>query len=220
MTAPGALIASIPIVTTAAAPATADLGGKSLVLNRSFLPVHVTTVRRAFSLLYRGVAKAVDEHYQTFDFADWASVSTLEREAIGVIRGSVRVPRVILLVAFDRVPRREVRFSRHNIFMRDGNACQYCGRRKTRSELNLDHVVPRSRGGLTTWENIVCACLDCNRLKGGRSPEEAGMRLRRRPGRPAWTPFIARSLAGTCYREWRPFLGGIDGAYWNVELEA
>ena len=203
-----------------AAISIADLGGKSLVLNRSYLPVHVTTVRRAFSLLYRGVAKAVDENYRTFDFADWTSVSTLDGEAVGLVGGLVRVPRVILLVSFDRVPRREVRFSRHNIFMRDGSACQYCGDRKARSELNLDHVVPRSRGGMTTWENIVCACLECNRLKGGRTPEEAGMRLRRKPRRPSWTPFVARTLAGTCYREWRPFLGGIDGAYWNVELEA
>lgn len=190
------------------------------MLNRSYLPVHVTTVRRAFSLLYRGVARAVDEDYRTFDFADWTTVSTLDAEAVGLVSGFVRVPRVILLVSFDRVPRREVRFSRHNIFMRDGNSCQYCGERKSRSELNLDHVIPRSRGGMTTWENIVCACLECNRLKGGRTPEEAGMRLRRKPRRPAWTPFVARTLAGTCYREWRPFLGGIDGAYWNVELEA
>lgn len=202
------------------AVAIADLGGKSLVLNRSYLPVHVTTVRRAFSLLYRGVARAVDENYRTFDFADWTTVSTMDSEVVGLVSGLVRVPRVILLVSFDRVPRREVRFSRHNIFMRDGSSCQYCGERRARSELNLDHVVPRSRGGTTTWENIVCACLDCNRRKGGRTPEEAGMRLRRRPRRPSWTPFVARTLAGTCYREWRPFLGGIDGAYWNVELEA
>jgi hypothetical protein len=162
----------------------------------------------------------VDENYRTFDFADWTAVSALDAEAVGLVSGLVRVPRVILLVSFDRVPRREVRFSRHNIFMRDGSACQYCGDRKARSELNLDHVIPRSRGGMTTWENIVCACLECNRHKGGRTPEEAGMRLRRKPRRPSWTPFIARTLAGTCYREWRPFLGGIDGAYWNVELEA
>jgi hypothetical protein len=86
--------------------------------------------------------------------------------------------------------------------------------------LNLDHVVPRALGGLTTWENVVCACIECNRRKGGRCPEEAGMRLRRKPRRPAWTPFIARNLASTCYQEWRPFLSGIDGAYWNVELDA
>lgn len=218
MTAQAALVASVFGVSTAVL-ATLDLGGKSLVLNRSYLPVHVTTVRRAFSLLYRGVAKAVDEQYRTFDFRDWSELSTIDCESVGLVAGLVRVPRVILLVSFDRVPRREVRFSRHNIFMRDGNSCQYCGARKARSDLNLDHVVPRSRGGLTTWENIVCACLECNRMKGGRSPEEAGMRLQRRPRRPSWTPFVARNMAGTCYREWRPFLGGIDAAYWNVELE-
>lgn len=196
------------------------LSGRTLVLNRSYLPVHVTSVRRAFSLLYRGVAKAVDEEYRTFDFDDWSELSPAGVDSVGLVDRLVRIPRVILLVSFDRVPRREVRFSRHNIFVRDGNACQYCGHRKTRNELNLDHVIPRSRGGATTWENIVCACLDCNRLKGGRTPEEARMRLRKKPRRPSWTPFVARNLAGTYYREWRPFLGGIDAAYWNVELQA
>jgi len=195
------------------------LGGKTLVLNRSYLPVHVTTVRRAFSLLYRGVAKAVDEEYRTFGFHDWSELSTLGCESIGLVDHFVRVPRVILLVSFDKVPRRDVRFSRHNIFVRDAGMCQYCGRRKARSDLNLDHVVPRAAGGLTTWENIVCACIDCNRRKGGRTPEQAGMKLCRKPKRPAWTPFVARNLASACYREWRPFLSGIDGAYWNVELD-
>jgi hypothetical protein len=176
-------------------------------------------VRRAFSLLYRGVAKAVDGDYRTFGFNDWSELSTAGCETIGLVEGFVRIPRVILLDAFDRVPRREVRFSRHNIFLRDGSTCQYCGSRKPRPELNLDHVIPRAAGGVTSWDNVVCACLDCNRLKGGRTPEQAGMVLRRRPRRPSWTPFIARNLASTCYVEWRPFLSGIDGAYWNVELE-
>jgi len=196
------------------------LGGKTLVLNRSYLPIHVTTVRRAFSLLYRGVAKAVDEEYRTFDFHDWFDLTTVGSESVGVVDGLVRIPRVILLVTFDRVPRRDVRFSRHNIFVRDGYMCQYCSERKSRSELNLDHVVPRTAGGLTTWENVVCACLECNRRKGGRTPEQASMKLRKRPRRPSWTPFVARNLTAACYREWQPFLSGIDSAYWNVELDA
>ena len=206
-------------MTTAAAVLTLP-GEKSLVLNRSYLPIHVTSVRRAFSLLYRGIAKAVDEEYRTFDFEDWSELSTAGCDSIGLVGGLIRIPRVVLLASYDRVPRREVRFSRHNIFVRDGNTCQFCGMRKQRSELNLDHVVPRAAGGLTTWENVVCSCLDCNRRKGGRTPEQAGMALRRKPRRPSWTPFVARNLAGTYYHEWRPFLGGIDGAYWNVELEA
>lgn len=181
--------------------------------------MHVTTVRRAFSLLYRGVAKAVDEEYRTFDFRDWSALSTADVDSVGVVGGIVRIPRVILLTSFDRVPRRDVRFSRLNIFVRDGNRCQYCGDRYTRSQLNLDHVVPRAAGGLTTWENIVCACLDCNRRKGGRTPEQARMRLLKKPSRPSWTPFIARNLGAAGYREWKPFLRGIDEAYWNVELD-
>ena len=205
---------------TSAVAVSRPLGGKSLVLNRSYLPIHVTTVRRALSLLYRGVAKAVDRDYRTFDFRDWSELSTAGWESVGLVEGFVRIPRVILLVSFDRVPRREVRFSRHNIFLRDANMCQYCGERRPRSELNLDHVVPRAAGGLTTWENVVCACLECNRRKGGRTPEQAGMGLRRRARRPSWTPFVARNLAASAYHEWRPFLSGIDSAYWNVELEA
>jgi 5-methylcytosine-specific restriction endonuclease McrA len=196
------------------------LASKSLVLNRSYLPVHVTTVRRAFALLYRGAARAVDEEYRTFDFRDWSALSTAGFDSVGLVDRLIRIPRVILLVSFDRVPRRDVRFSRHNIFVRDENRCQYCGRRMMRSQLNLDHVVPRAAGGLTTWENIVCACLECNRRKGGRTPLQAGMRLLKQPARPAWTPFVARNLAGAGYREWKPFLRGIDEVYWNVELES
>jgi 5-methylcytosine-specific restriction endonuclease McrA len=196
------------------------LTSKSLVLNRCYLPVHVTTVRRAFSLLYRGAAKAVDAEYRTFDFRDWSELSTAGFDSVGLVDGVVRIPRVILLVSFDRVPRREVRFSRHNIFVRDGSRCQYCGKRKMRSQLNLDHVVPRAAGGLTSWENIVCACLDCNRRKGGRTPDQSGMTLLKQPIRPAWTPFVARNLAGSGYHEWKPFLRGIDEVYWNVELDS
>jgi 5-methylcytosine-specific restriction endonuclease McrA len=188
------------------------------VLNKAFLPIHVTSVRRALSLLYRGVARAVDEEYQTFDFASWAELATGE-DGVGVVGGVLRVPRVILLVGFDRVPRRRVRFSRHNIFVRDGNTCQYCGDRRPRSQLNLDHVVPRTAGGRTSWENVVCSCLECNRRKGGNTPDQAGMALVRTPRRPEWTPFVARELGRRGYREWRPFLAGVDTAYWNVELD-
>ena len=188
------------------------LGGKSLVLNRSYLPVHVTSVRRALSLLYRGVAKAVDEQYRTFDFHTWIDLSPANGEAIGLIDRRVRIPRVVLLVAFDRVPKREVRFSRHNIFFRDAHTCQYCGEPRRPGELNLDHVVPRSHGGLTTWENVVCCCLDCNRRKGGRSPQQARMRLLRRPTRPSWTPFVARTVVAAGYREWWPFLDGVGAS--------
>ena len=191
-----------------------------LVLNRSYLPVHVTSARRAFSLLYQGIARAVNEEYQTFDFEEWSQVADARDDAefVGTVRGQIRVPRVIVLLAFDRLPKRHVRFSRINIMTRDRFQCQYCGKRPNRSDLNLDHVVPRALGGRTTWENVVTSCVDCNRRKGGRTPVQAGVALVKKPARPRWTPLAHLMLSNTRHEEWRPFLNVVDASYWNVEL--
>jgi hypothetical protein len=196
------------------------LNTKVLVLNRHYLPVHVTSVRRAFSLLYQGLAEAVDEQYRTFDFDSWSALSaTVHDDTIGLIDRVIRVPRVILLLTYDRIPKRQVRFNRFNVYARDRNTCQYCGRHFSRSDLNLDHVIPRSQGGMSVWENIVCSCHVCNRHKGGRTPREAGMKLLRAPRRPEWTPFMLETFSLRRYREWLPFLSTVDAAYWNTELQ-
>jgi len=188
------------------------LNSNVLVLNRSYLPVHVTTARRAFSLIFSGSALAVSCDYETFDFDAWIQLEPEGgEEQVGTPGGRVRVPRVIVLKHFDRVPRRHVRYSRLNIFARDKFTCQYCGRKPARSELNLDHVIPRSLGGRTNWENVVASCVACNRSKGGRTPEQAGLRLRRPPARPRWTPLAALPLASARHEEWRPFLRVVDG---------
>ncbi len=196
------------------------INSKVLVLNRHFLPVHVTSVRRAFSLLYQGIAKAVDEQYRTFDFHSWSELSVaVQEESIGLVNGGIRVPRVILLLTYDRVPRRRIRFNRFNVYARDRNTCQYCGLRMARPNLTLDHVIPRSQGGRSTWENIVCSCQPCNRRKGGRTPRQAKMKLLRPAREPAWTPFLLESFSPRRYREWLPFLSTADVAYWSNELE-
>lgn len=200
-------------------PAAGVLDSSVLVLNRSWMPIHVTSVRRAFALLYQGVARAVSEEYRTFDFDSWSALSTaVHADSVGMVGRLVRAPRVILLVAYDRVPRRHVRFSRFNIYARDRNTCQYCGVRLPRQELNLDHVVPRTQGGQSTWENVVCSCLVCNRRKGGRTPVEAGMALLRPPRRPEWTPFVLEILSPDRYADWAPYLSTVDASYWNTEL--
>jgi len=125
------------------------------------------------------------------------------------------VPRVILLMVFDRLPKKEVKFTRHNIFERDKNTCQYCSRTLDRKDLNLDHVVPRDRSGPTTWENIVCSCIPCNTRKANRTPFEARLRLVRKPKRPKWRPFVQVTFGAPMHDIWRHFL---DIAYWNVEL--
>ena len=197
------------------------LDSSVLVLNRYYQPVNVTTVRRAFALLYQGTAKAIDRQFQTFDFESWTELSdeVHSGDVVHTVARAIRVPRVIMLQVYDRLPRLHVRFSRQNIYMRDNNTCQYCGRRKQRSELNLDHVVPRSQGGRTNWENVVCSCVPCNLKKGGRTPEQAGMRLRKVPTRPRWSPFEKDHGGRFPHDDWRPFLGMADASYWNTELK-
>jgi len=195
------------------------LNSSVLVLNRSYLPIHVTSVRRAFSLLYQGIARAVDQQYRTFNFEQWSALAVArDAEAIGVANGRILVPRVVVLVAFDRLPKRHVRFSRINLMARDNFQCQYCGIKPRRAELNLDHVVPRAQGGRSTWTNVVTSCLDCNRRKGGRTPKQARLRLLKKPERPRWTPLMNLMLSSVRYKEWRPFLSIVDASYWNVEL--
>ncbi len=189
-----------------------------LVLNRHYQPVHVTSVRRAFSLLYQGVARAIDQEYRLYEFADWAELSAANHDAIATTSRRIRVPRVVVLSAYQYLPKGRVRFSRLNIYARDHDTCQYCGRNLPRSELNLDHVLPRSQGGKTSWENVVCSCVECNLKKGGRTPEQAQMELQKKPARPRWTPFFRGASKRVTYREWLPFLTLADATYWNVEL--
>lgn len=196
------------------------LSSNVLVLNRSFMPVHITTLRHALCLLYRGLAKVVDKQYDLFDFESWTALSVaVHDEKIGLVDKAIRVPRVILLHFYDKVPHRPVRFSRLNVYFRDQNTCQYCGKKFSRLDLNLDHVIPVSRGGKTNWDNVVCSCVACNIRKGGRAPEQAGMRLLKAPAKPHWSVFFRLLSKPAHYAEWKPFLNMIDFSYWNLELK-
>lgn len=193
-----------------------------LVLNRLWQAVNVCSVRRALTLLFEGHAQVVwgegDGDFKTFSFSQWRDLSKQARDEddqVATVSFRIRVPRVILLMVFDRLPKKEVKFTRHNIFERDKNTCQFCGRQFERKDLNLDHVVPRDRGGPTTWENIVCSCIPCNTRKANRTPLEAGMRLIRKPKRPKWRPFVQVTFGAHVHDSWKHFL---DIAYWNVEL--
>ena len=188
-----------------------------LVLNRHYQPVHVTSVKRAFSLLYQGLARAIDAQFRLYDFQSWAELSAVGPDTLSTVSRVIKIPRVLVLAAYDHIPKGRVRFSRLNIYARDDDTCQYCGRQLRRSDLNLDHVVPRSHGGKTSWENIVCSCITCNLRKGGRTPDQAGMKLIRKPSRPRWTPLFRGGAKGA-HREWLPFLSLTDASYWNVEL--
>jgi 5-methylcytosine-specific restriction endonuclease McrA len=197
------------------------LNQQVLVLNRLWQAVNVCSAKRALTLLFEGRAQAVlsmnDGSFQTFSFSEWQDFSERQPhpESIYTISFRIRVPRVILLALFDRLPKKEVKFTRHNIFERDQNTCQYCGQIFERKDLNLDHVIPRDRGGPTSWENIVCSCIPCNTRKANCTPHEAGMRLIRKPKRPKWRPFVQINFGLSYHDSWKHFL---DLAYWNVEI--
>jgi 5-methylcytosine-specific restriction endonuclease McrA len=153
--------------------------------------------------------------FQQYTWEDWTKLRPREGEPfIRAVRFCLRVPEVITLTRYDRVPDKTVTFSRRNIYKRDRYTCQYCGARPRSEELTIDHVIPRSQGGTSTWENCVLACLDCNAKKGNRTPEQARMPLRRKPFRPAWKPMYV--WHNVRIASWSKFL---SEAYWNVELE-
>jgi 5-methylcytosine-specific restriction endonuclease McrA len=180
-----------------------------LLLNRHYSPVSVTTARRAMILLFGGAALAVDERGDSHDFPAWRRLPVRDSDdGIPVVGGALRVPRVLHLLRYDRAPRFGVRLTRRNLLLRDGYRCQYCGEEPGLRELNVDHVLPRSRGGGDSWENLVISCRRCNLSKGKQTPAEAGMRLLRTPVKPGWSTAAHIALATrTPFVEWQPFLG-------------
>jgi 5-methylcytosine-specific restriction endonuclease McrA len=190
-----------------------------LVLNKTFMPIDITTVKRAFCMLYTGIALAVGESFRTFDFESWRELKTEENnDTIGLIDSTIKIPWVIALVTYYRMPYNQIKLSRANIYIRDQNKCQYCGKVFPKSELTIDHIIPRAYGGLTTWKNIVCCCVSCNRKKGGQTPKSAGLKLLSKPKKPRWTPFFKLTYQEFKREEWKPFLNVIERAYWTVEL--
>ncbi len=202
------------------------LSSSVLLLNRLYMALRIISVKRAVTLVYRELAEIVsveDGQYLSYDFNDWLEVSAAraafepeKHDWLRTVRFQIAVPRVVRLLDYDKLPKARVKLNRRNLFARDRNRCQYCGRRFPTSDLSIDHVVPRSQGGKTTWDNVVCACTRCNVRKGGRTPEQAHMRLITRPVRPRHSPVLTIKLGEARYASWKQFL---DFAYWNVELK-
>jgi 5-methylcytosine-specific restriction endonuclease McrA len=187
----------------------------TLVLNRNWQPVNVATVARALVLLWNHSARVVDPaDYQTYTWGDWSKLRPREGERfIQAVQFRLRVPEVVTLTEYDRLPSAAVAFSRRNIFKRDRYTCQYCGRQPGSEELTIDHVLPRAQGGQSRWDNCVLACVTCNKQKANRTPCEAGLRLRKEPVHPTWNPLYAAHE--TRIESWSKF---VSEAYWNVEL--
>jgi len=166
--------------------------GQVLVLNASYEPLNITSWRRAMVMVLKGKAEGV------------------EHDPSRALRPDVLLPTVIRLRQFVRVPYRPLPLTRRNVFQRDGHRCQYCG--TTKEPLSIDHVLPRSRGGADSWENVTTACLGCNVRKGNRTPREAAMPLRHEPHRPLSTlSFEAtRQMNAGRHGEWAKYVIGLS----------
>ena len=196
-----------------------------LVLNKYYMPLRIISVKRAFCMLCRDLAEVVSYEqgrFYNYDFESWRDVSRQkhsfepnEHDWVATVNFHIAVPRIVRLLFYDRLPRTDVKFNRRNIFARDGNRCQYCGKKFPTTELSLDHIIPRSMGGAASWENLVCACTGCNTKKGGRTPKRAGLKLIKLPEKPKRNPTVHLHLNNGKYHSWKQFL---DNAYWSVEL--
>jgi 5-methylcytosine-specific restriction endonuclease McrA len=170
----------------------------TLLLNQGFEPIKVISWQRAISLLFLGKVEVLEEYDHNV-------------RSVNLV---IKIPAVVRLLRAFRRHARPVKFSRVNIYARDNYRCQYCNRKASISDLTYDHVKPRSQGGMTEWTNIVTCCYQCNRKKGGRTPDEAGMKLLARPTQPNWVPAVAIRISLRSVPEaWQDYL------YWTGELD-
>lgn len=202
----------------------ATLERKILVLNKNWAPLETISLEEALIKLFKteddGVtpkARIIEpESYQTFTWEDWSKLRPLATEES--LKGAnlhFRIPEIIILSRYDRLPRPKLNFSRSQLYKRDKMTCQYCGAKPGSELLSIDHILPSSKGGLTTWENCALCCVDCNRKKADRTPEQAGMKLLSKPCRPDRSVFKFESGVKPI-KSWRAF---ISESFWNVELE-
>ena len=163
------------------------LNGKVLVLNQNYEPITICNARRAVVLTYLGKAEII---------------CTVENKVIRSVYRTFEYPSVVRLVIFVRVPFKKIILSRKNIIRRDNHRCQYCG---ISTNLTIDHIIPKSKGGEDSWENLTTACIKCNNKKGDRTPVEAKMQLYNKPKKPSHITFI-KNFAGKIDKDWKPYL--------------
>lgn len=194
-----------------------------LALNKAWLPICIKSLEDAITALFTTYkngepkAKIIDPvgEFRLYTWEDWSKLEvSSEDEIIRTVSKNFKIPEVIMYTRFDRQPRFQVNFSRRSLFKRDNNTCNYCGAQPGTEELTIDHIMPRSRGGKTTWENCCIACLQCNIKKSNRTPEEANMKLRRLPFKPKFSLF--KNERTEIPKSWNAF---ISEAYWSVEIE-
>lgn len=181
-----------------------------LILNRSWCPVQICDWKKAISLIYQDAAKPLDMDFVSYTFKDWTdfSASTTAKDYPKVHSSSLQIaiPEVITLTKYDRLPIRDVKYSRQTLFERDGYRCAYCGGIFQKHELTVDHIIPRSKGGMTTFLNTISSCKSCNFTKADRTPEQAGMHLLFRPKKPKWISPLHKVGKHAQLKSWQRFM--------------
>lgn len=194
----------------------------TLVLNKNWTAISVEPVRDAITKVCSENAVVLDPHsFQTFTWEKWAELQVNDDEDfIATVKGRYKVPDIIVLSYYEKIHSRTLMFNRRNLFARDNNSCQYCGKKMSFSNCTLDHVIPQCQGGPSTWENCVIACVNCNVRKGGRTPRQAGIQLLRKPIKPKWSPVFRTKIIKPIWGKVIPDLDTIiSEMYWNIELQ-
>lgn len=195
---------------------TSVLSNRCLVLNKNWSPVGTVGMKRAIIMLFSEKARVIEPtSYQAMTWDDWSKLKLQATdEKIASANMYFKVPEVILLTDYEKVPQPRIRLSRRNLFKRDKLECQYCGVTPGSQELTIDHVIPKSQGGQTVWENCVLSCINCNRKKADKTLNQAGMKLRKKPVKPVANSFHYQTMKPI--KSWEAFLGE---SYWSVELQ-
>lgn len=181
-----------------------------LILNKHWIPINTTTPRHSFALMYSENAKGLmieEDKVVPLEWNEWVSLNINETDKkIKTVKGFVKIPTVIVLNHYDKIPRQTVKFTQKNLWERDNFTCQYTGKKVTRTNGNIDHIIPRSQGGKTSWENCVIAHKEINAIKADRTPEQAGLKLLKKPSAPRIMPvsFYIRNKEEV--KDWELFL--------------
>ena len=197
---------------------------ETLVLNKSWVALTVSTIKDGIIKLFQGSAKAVDENYNQYNWSEWLEKSQKDDlDDDKYVRSAmikIRIPHVIVLQEYNRIPKIKIKLTRRNLFIRDKGRCVYTGARLTLKNATMDHVFPKSKGGKTCWTNLVLASVEANTRKANRTPEEAGMKLFKQPKKPIWNLLFAQHVTRVP-KIWEKYIHTDqwnERGYWDVEL--
>jgi 5-methylcytosine-specific restriction endonuclease McrA len=181
-----------------------------LILNKNWIPINTTTAKNSFSLMYADNAKGLlieDDRFLSLEWNEWIKLDIKDKDDfVRTVNGHIKIPNVIVLNYNDKIPKQVIKFTQKNLWERDNYSCQYTGKKLNKTNGNIDHIVPKSQGGKTSWENCVLAHKEINALKADRTPEQAGLKLIKKPKAPRVMPVSFYIRNNENIKEWDMFL--------------